>query len=103
MMTSISYFVKSEGIRLPDGTVWGGGVELKYSITHGEDFMDTFKIFEHIGKDRIRISDLMRYKEMKEWLMNTAKHYKNNGMELWAANHSDWDKATYKTIVDENY
>ena len=103
-MTSATYFfVESEGIRLPDGSVFGAGTDLMYQITHGESYVDSFKIYQFINGQRLPISNPMRYNEMKAWVHDIAKHYTDHGMKLWEASGSEWSKASYKKLVDENY
>ena len=105
-MSSVSLFVESDGIRLPDGTVFGAGIEHKYDITHGDnggDYADVFRIYQIIDGQRISITDPLRYKEQRNWLRETAMHYRQNGMKLWKANNSDWNKATHKILVDCEY
>lgn len=102
MMNSMSFFVECKGILLPDGTVFGGGTDLAYEITHGDnggDSADVFHIYQIIGKNRIMICDPMRYQEMRKWVHDQVKHYEACDMKLWEANHCEWDKATYKKLV----
>ena len=102
MMSTISFFVESAGIKLPDGTVFGGGIDLKYLITDGAKGSGTaypFVIYHVIGKDTIRIGDPKNYREMREWVHEQVAHYESCGMKLWVADHSDWGKAKYKKIV----
>lgn len=105
MVSSIYLFVESEGIKLPDGTVWGGGYELKYQITRSESRPDMFKIYEYIGTHRVAKfnSDNLEYKQMREFVHGEARYYETAGMNVWAANHSEWEKATSKTLVTEEW
>ena len=101
MASTMHFFVESEGIKLPDGTVFGGGYEYLYLISNGEDETDTFKIYQVIGGRYIRISDPMRYMDMKAWVIEQIKHYNSCGMKFWIANHSDPKMQTYrKQLID---
>lgn len=105
MTTATYFFVESEGIKLPDGTVWGGGKELKFQIMRGESRPDMFTIYEYIGKHRVAKfnHDNLDYKAMKAFVTAELHYYESVGMKFWAANHSEWDKATYKTLVTEEW
>ena len=96
MASSMHFFVESEGIRLPDGMVFGGGCDYAYLISHGEDETDTFKIYQVIGGKYVRISDPMRYKDMKSWVDEQIEHYNSCGMKFWIADHSDPKMMKYK-------
>lgn len=96
MTSTMHFFVESEGIELPDGTIFGGGCEHAYSISHGEDATDTFKIYQIIGGSYVRIADPMRYKEMKEWVIEQILYYNSNGMKFWITDNSNLKKSTYK-------
>lgn len=96
MASATHFFVESEGIKLPDGTIFGGGFNYAYLISHGEDETDTFKIYQVIGRKYVRISDPMRYREMKAWVDDQISHYNSCGMKLWIADHSDPKMMTYK-------
>lgn len=89
MADSIHFFVESEGITLPDGTVFGGGCEYAYMITHKEDYTDTFRIYQVIGGRYVRVSDPMRYKAMKTWVDDQIDHYNSCGMKFYVADHND--------------
>ena len=102
MMSTVSVFVESEGITLPDGSVYGAGFTHMYDITHGDnggDYLDVFRVYQIVGDRRISVADPMTYKEMRNFLTGEANHYKKNGMRLWKANHSDFEKATHKVLV----
>lgn len=101
-MTSATYlFVETEGIKLPDGSIYGAGIELKYQIKRGSDgdYMDAFHIFYTIGARWMRMCNPMSYRKMRDWVHEQVKHYTGCGMKLWEADHSDWDKAKHKKIV----
>lgn len=101
MTSSMHFFVESEGITLPNGIVFGGGCEYKYLISHGECGMDAFKIYQVVDGKYIRISEPIRYKEMKAWVDEQIAHYNSCGMKLWLADHSDPKMQTYKKrLVD---
>lgn len=89
MASAMHFFVESEGIKFPDGTIFGAGCEYAYLISHGEDETDTFKIYQVIGKKYVRISDPMRYKDMKAWVNEQIEHYNSCGMKFWITDHSD--------------
>lgn len=101
-MTSATYiYLESEGLMLPDGTVFGGGVELKFQIMKGESRPNAFTIYEFIGGIRVAKfnHDNLGYREMVDWLHSEVEYYETAGMKLWEANHSEFDKATYKKQV----
>ena len=89
MTSTMHFFVESEGIRLPDGSVFGGGCNYAFLISHGEDETDTFRIYQVIGGKYVRISDPMRYSQMKTWVLDQIHHYNSCGMKFWIADHSD--------------
>ena len=106
MMHCVSLFVESDGVVLPDGSTFGAGIEHKFDIVHGDnggDYADVFHIYQIIGKDRSMVCDPCRYKEMRNFVRDLAKHYISCGMKLWKANNSDWNKATHKMLVSEDY
>lgn len=96
MTSTMHFFIESEGIRLPDGTIFGEGTEYTYMITHHEDETDTFKIYQVIGGKYFRISDPMRWTDMKAWVDAQIEHYRSCGMKFMVADHSDPRMQTYK-------
>lgn len=94
MISTTKLFVESEGIQLPDGSVFGAGVEHTYDIVNVDSIY--FEIYQYIGKHRIKIADPMGYMDMKKWVIEQIHHYNENGFKFWSANSSDWSKATYR-------
>lgn len=105
MTTSTYFFVESAGVKLPDGSVWGGGIELKYQIMRGESRPDMFTIYEYIGHNRVAKfnHDNLDYKAMRCFVIEELHYYGSVDMKLWVANHSEWEKATRKELVTEDY
>lgn len=105
MASALYLFVETDGVKLPDGTIFGAGVELKYQIMGRAecDYKDAFHIFYFTGEEFIRQSEPLRYGEMRAWVHDQVKHYTSCGMKLWVTNHSEWDKATYKKLVTEEW
>ena len=105
MASATYFFVETEGIKLPDGTIFGAGIHLTYQIMGRAegDYMDVFRIYYYTGKEFIRQCEPLRYREMRAWVHDQVKHYTSCGMKLWEANHSEWSKATYKKLVTEEW
>ena len=105
MASATTFFVETEGVKLPDGTVWGAGIKPVYQITGRAegDWMDVFHIYYHAGNTWNPQCDPLRYREMREFVHNLVRHYDSCGMKLWEANHSEWDKATWKKQVTEEW
>lgn len=105
MTSVICFFVESEGILLPDGSVFGAGVSHEYDVMKGENVVNLFTIYQYIGKKRVSITgnENWSYKQMREWVHEQARHYTSCGMRFWSTDRSDWNKAKEKILVDENW
>ena len=101
MVSATNFFVESEGIKLPDGTVFGAGVTHEYDILKGENRPNAFTIYQYIGKQRIPVTgnENWTYHQMREWVHEQVRHYESCGMKFWMADCSDWSKAKVKTVV----
>lgn len=96
-----TFFVESEGVKLPDGSVFGAGIEPMFEIVSRSegDYLDVFRIYQCTGEHWMMICEPMRYREMREWVHSMVKHYDSCGMKLLEANLRDWDKASGKKLV----
>lgn len=101
MATAMNFFVESEGIKLPDGSVFGAGVTHEYDVLRSENRPDAFTVYQYIGKERIPVTENTNwtYRQMREWVHEQVQHYESCGMKLWIADHSEWNKAKVKELV----
>lgn len=79
MINSISYFVETKGITLPNGTVFGAGKEEKYR-TVSESGLTGFVVYEVFGKDLVNVFGSgirVGWKEMRDAL-NERIAYQNS-------------------------
>lgn len=110
MASAMYLFVESEGLRLPDGTlytlpdgtVFGAGISLQYQIMDGENRPDMFTFYSFVGERRFPVDQRNHtWREMRDFLDQQIKHYNGCGMKLYIADHSEWSKATYKKLLSD--
>lgn len=65
MASNVSYFVKSAGITLPDGSVFGAETREAFRVVH-ETGMDGYKVFEMIGTQMVNVFGSGNYVEWKD-------------------------------------
>lgn len=101
MTSAMYFFIESEGIRLPDGTVFGAGITHEYDVLKGENRPDMFTAYQYIGKQRVSVFNgvNLNYRQMRTWVHDEVRYYEAHGMKLWMADRSEWDKAKVKTLV----
>ena len=91
MINTISIYVKSEGIKLPDGSVFGAETCEKYRIV-SESGLFGYTVYEVFGSDLLNIfgsGERVTWREMKK-AMNERIAYQNsignkvvrNGVEI---------------------
>ena len=76
MIHTNSYYVKSEGIKLPDGTVWGAGTEERFRVVD-ETGIPGFLVYEVFGKGVVNVfgsGNRVSWREMKKALDERFAH-----------------------------
>ena len=81
MNSSRSYFVKTEGVRLPDGTVWGAGTEEKLRVVCEEMRPNYFRVYSVVGKSLLEIHQgtYLSWGEMMDEVIDFVNYQRSIG------------------------
>ncbi|MBO7624396.1 MAG: hypothetical protein J6S82_03710 [Bacteroidales bacterium] len=99
-MASVThYLVKSEGIKLPDGTVWGAETKEMLRVVDGT--VNRFRVFDVIGKDLIEKyqGKNLDWKEMRELVLEFVNRQFSLGNRVFDENG---EIKTF-TLTEETY
>ena len=97
------FFRESQGITLPDGTVFGKGFSEFLMVVDGSDRPGMFRVYEIVGSHMIEKESGRYYtwREMHQMVIDLIKYQISIGNKVWQGDNCEWKNVRWKKEVTD--
>lgn len=97
------FFSESQGITLPDGTVFGNGFREVVRVVDGSDRPGMFRVYEVFGSHLVEKESGRYYgwREMHKMVIDLLQYQISIGNTVWQADNCEWDRVTWKKQITD--